>query len=68
MRFGSYDKLHCFRDRKTQGRFRSIRRKRRGTPRLFRRVQGLGFKLSEIRGLLNLRGSRLQREHQCAVA
>ena len=25
-----------------------------------RRVQGLGFKLSEIRGLLNLRGSRLQ--------
>ena len=26
----------------------------------FRRVQGLGFKLNEIRGLLNLRGSRLQ--------
>jgi MerR family transcriptional regulator, copper efflux regulator len=25
-----------------------------------RRVQGLGFKLREIRGLLNLRGSRLQ--------
>lgn len=25
-----------------------------------RRVQGLGFKLSEIRGLLRLRGSRLQ--------
>src|SRR6266571_1524845 len=25
-----------------------------------RRVQGLGFKLSEIRGLLNLRGNRLQ--------
>ena len=25
-----------------------------------RRVQGLGFKLSEIRGLLNLRGSRMQ--------
>jgi DNA-binding transcriptional MerR regulator len=25
-----------------------------------RRVQGLGFKLDEIRGLLNLRGSRLQ--------
>jgi DNA-binding transcriptional MerR regulator len=25
-----------------------------------RRVQGLGFKLSEISGLLNLRGSRLQ--------
>jgi DNA-binding transcriptional MerR regulator len=25
-----------------------------------RRVQGLGFKLNEIRGLLNLRGNRLQ--------
>jgi MerR family transcriptional regulator, copper efflux regulator len=25
-----------------------------------RRIQGLGFKLSEIRGLLNLRGSRMQ--------
>jgi MerR family transcriptional regulator, copper efflux regulator len=30
-----------------------------------RRVQGLGFKLSEIRGLLNLRGNRLQPWARC---
>ena len=33
-----------------------------------RRVQGLGFKLSEIRGLLKLRGNRLQPVHRSSSA
>src|ERR1700730_4027603 len=43
-----------------QGGFRQYGENDVETLAFIRRVQGLGFKLSEIRGLLNLRGSRMQ--------
>jgi MerR family transcriptional regulator, copper efflux regulator len=45
---------------RTPGGFRRYAESDLETLAFIRRVQGLGFKLSEIRGLLNLRGSRLQ--------
>ncbi len=45
---------------RTPGGFRQYAETDVETLAFIRRVQGLGFKLSEIRGLLNLRGSRLQ--------
>ena len=45
---------------RTQGGFRRYGEVDVETLAFIRRVQGLGFKLSEIRGLLNLRGSRMQ--------
>lgn len=45
---------------RTQGGFRSYAETDVETLAFVRRVQGLGFKLSEIRGLLRLRGNRLQ--------
>ncbi|MGH7743578.1 MAG: heavy metal-responsive transcriptional regulator [Candidatus Dormibacteria bacterium] len=45
---------------RTQGGFRQYGEDDVETLAFIRRVQSLGFKLSEIRGLLNLRGSRLQ--------
>ena len=45
---------------RTQGGFRRYAENDVETLAFIRRVQGLGFKLSEIRGLLSLRGSRLQ--------
>jgi DNA-binding transcriptional MerR regulator len=45
---------------RTQGGFRQYGENDVETLAFIRRVQGLGFKLSEIRSLLNLRGSRLQ--------
>jgi len=44
---------------RTQGNFRRYGENDLETLAFVRRVQGLGFKLSEIRGLLNLRGNRL---------
>src|SRR4029077_16882563 len=45
---------------RTQGGFRQYAETDVETLAFIRRVQGLGFKLREIRGLLNLRGSRVQ--------
>jgi DNA-binding transcriptional MerR regulator len=45
---------------RTQGGFRRYAESDVETLAFIRRVQGLGFKLSEIRGLVNLRGNRLQ--------
>jgi MerR family transcriptional regulator, copper efflux regulator len=45
---------------RTQGGFRRYDESDVETLAFIRRVQGLGFKLSEIRGLLNLRGNRFQ--------
>jgi MerR family copper efflux transcriptional regulator len=45
---------------RTQGGFRRYGENDLETLAFVRRVQGLGFKLSEIRGLLRLRGNRLQ--------
>jgi DNA-binding transcriptional MerR regulator len=45
---------------RTQGGFRQFAETDVETLAFIRRVQGLGFKLSEIRGLLSLRGTRLQ--------
>jgi len=45
---------------RTQGGFRQYAESDVETLAFIRRVQGLGFKLSEIRGLLDLRGNRLQ--------
>jgi len=45
---------------RTQGGFRRYGENDVETLAFVRRVQGLGFKLSEIRGLLSLRGNRLQ--------
>ena len=45
---------------RSQGGFRHYGESDVETLAFIRRVQGLGFKLSEIRGLLNLRGNRLQ--------
>jgi MerR family copper efflux transcriptional regulator len=45
---------------RTQGGFRRYGEGDVETLAFIRRVQGLGFKLSEIRGLLSLRGSRMQ--------
>jgi DNA-binding transcriptional MerR regulator len=45
---------------RTQGGFRRYGEGDVETLAFIRRVQGLGFKLSEVRGLLNLRGSRMQ--------
>lgn len=45
---------------RSQGGFRQYGETDVETLAFIRRVQGLGFKLSEIRGLLNLRGNRLQ--------
>jgi len=45
---------------RTQGGFRQYGESDVETLAFIRRVQGLGFKLSEIRSLLKLRGSRLQ--------
>jgi DNA-binding transcriptional MerR regulator len=45
---------------RTEGGFRQYGENDVETLAFIRRVQGLGFKLSEIRGLLSLRGSRLQ--------
>src|SRR5215469_2567575 len=45
---------------RTQGGFRQYGEADVETLAFIRRVQGLGFKLSEIRGLLKLRGNRLQ--------
>jgi len=48
------------RAQRTQGGFRQFSEREVETLAFIRRVQGLGFKLSEIRSLLSLRGSRLQ--------
>src|SRR5260370_35676646 len=45
---------------RTQGSFRQYGETDVVTLAFIRRVQGLGFKLSEILGLLRLRGNRLQ--------
>jgi DNA-binding transcriptional MerR regulator len=45
---------------RTEGGFRRYGENDVETLAFVRRVQGLGFKLSEIRGLLRLRGNRLQ--------
>ncbi len=45
---------------RTPGGFRQYGENEVETLAFIRRVQGLGFKLREIRGLLNLRGNRLQ--------
>lgn len=45
---------------RTEGGFRRYGENDVETLAFVRRVQGLGFKLSEIRGLLRLRGDRLQ--------
>ena len=45
---------------RTEGGFRQYGESDVETLAFIRRVQGLGFKLSEIRGLLTLRGNRLQ--------
>lgn len=45
---------------RTQGGFRQYGERDVETLAFIRRVQGLGFKLSEVRGLLSLRGSRMQ--------
>ena len=45
---------------RTEGGFRRYSESDVETLAFVRRVQGLGFKLSEIRGLLTLRGNRLQ--------
>src|SRR5260221_13746865 len=45
---------------RTEGGFRRYGENDLETVAFIRRVQGLGFKLSEIRGLLRLRGKRLQ--------
>jgi len=45
---------------RTEGGFRRYGETDVETLAFVRRVQGLGFKLSEIRGLLRLRGNRLQ--------
>ncbi len=45
---------------RTPGGFRQYGKSEVETLAFIRRVQGLGFKLREIRGLLNLRGNRLQ--------
>jgi len=45
---------------RTPGGFRQYGERELETLAFIRRVQGLGFKLSEIRGLLSLRGSRMQ--------
>jgi DNA-binding transcriptional MerR regulator len=45
---------------RTQGGFRRYGERDIETLAFIRRVQGLGFKLSEIRGLLSLRGSRIE--------
>ncbi len=45
---------------RTEGGFRQYGESDVETLAFIRRVQGLGFKLTEIRGLLSLRGSRLQ--------
>jgi DNA-binding transcriptional MerR regulator len=45
---------------RTQGGFRQYDDKEVEALEFIRRLQGLGFKLSEIRGLLSLRESRLQ--------
>jgi len=45
---------------RTQGGFRQYGEDDIETLAFIRRVQGLGFKLSEIRGLLSLRGNRVQ--------
>jgi len=45
---------------RTEGGFRQYAESDVETLAFIRRVQRLGFKLSEIRGLLNLRGNRLQ--------
>jgi MerR family transcriptional regulator, copper efflux regulator len=45
---------------RTQGGFRQYAENDVDTLAFIRRVQGLGFKLSEIRGLLSLRGTRMQ--------
>jgi MerR family transcriptional regulator, copper efflux regulator len=45
---------------RTEGGFRQYGESDVETLGFIRRVQGLGFKLSEIRGLLSLRGNRLQ--------
>jgi MerR family transcriptional regulator, copper efflux regulator len=45
---------------RTQGGFRQYAENDVDTLAFIRRIQSLGFKLSEIRGLLSLRGTRLQ--------
>jgi DNA-binding transcriptional MerR regulator len=45
---------------RTQGGFRQFEEQDVETLAFIRRVQGLGFKLSEIRSLLTLRGKRVQ--------
>ncbi len=45
---------------RTEGGFRQYGENDVATLAFIRRAQGLGFKLSEIRALLNLRGNRLQ--------
>ena len=45
---------------RTRGGFRQYGERDVEALAFIRRVQGLGFKLSEVRGLLSLRGSRMQ--------
>ena len=54
---------------RTQGGFRQYGERDVETLAFIRRVQGLGFKLSEIRGLLSLRGRRSANcSWRCAAA
>jgi DNA-binding transcriptional MerR regulator len=53
---------------RTEGAFRRYAENDVETLAFVRRVQGLGFKLSEIRGLLNLRGAGCNRVRPSAVA
>src|SRR5438105_5087829 len=59
-RFVSMSAMLLPRPARTQGGFRQYGDRDVETLAFIRRVQGLGFKLSEIRSLLNLRGSRMQ--------
>lgn len=63
MRFGSTSAVRYCRDRQELREAFANSDKDVETLAFVRRVQGLGFKLSEIRSLLNLRGSSL---HPCA--
>jgi DNA-binding transcriptional MerR regulator len=52
---------------RTQGGFRQYGESDVETLAFIRCVQGLGFKLTEIRGLLSLRASRFSRVRRCAA-
>src|SRR5438105_15898292 len=59
-RFVSMSAMLLPRPARTQGGFRRYGERDVETLAFIRRVQGLGFNLSEIRSLVSLRGSRMQ--------